>query len=72
MSLEDFIKTNTTQGEGITREGLERAMEQIKNAPPHPCSLGRHVVSPDALRRGGWARCANCYRPILIERRESS
>lgn len=66
MSLRDFIATNVTATGALTREALERAFEQIANAPPHPCSLGRHVVSPQALRRGGWTRCANCYGPVFI------
>ena len=51
----------------LTREALDAAFEAIKNAPPHPCSLGQHVVSATALREGWeWATCANCMRPVKL------
>ena len=68
MSLKDFIATNveTTAGP-LTREALDAAWEQAKNAPPHPCSLGKHVVSATALREGWeYATCGNCYGLVKL------
>lgn len=31
----------------------------MRDAPPHPCSLGQHLVSPRARYRPGWYPCAN-------------
>jgi hypothetical protein len=65
VSLSDFMKNGS--GDGVlTAEALYKAFEVINHQPPDPCSLGRHVVSPDAWSRGGWATCANCYRPVKI------
>lgn len=50
----------------LTRDQLERTFEAIKNAPPDPCRLGKHVVSAEAKRRGGWYTCGNCYRPVMV------
>ena len=55
-----FWDTSST-GLELTRELLEKAFEQMKNAPTDPCRLGRHVVSATALReKWKYARCGNC------------
>lgn len=66
MSLSEWACADAADGK-ITREALERTFEQIKNAPPDPCRLGKHVVSPQALKSGAkYARCANCYGVIQL------
>ena len=49
--------------EPVTREALLRFVEQLKNMPPDPCSLGNHVVSMREKDRG-YGICANCMRPV--------
>jgi hypothetical protein len=44
----------------LTPELLRRAADAIRDAPPHPCSLGQHVVHPDALYRPGTYVCGSC------------
>lgn len=62
----DYWKPSAASG-ALTLETLERAFEQVRNAPPDPCRLGRHVVSADALRRGDkYARCGNCLALVQI------
>ena len=51
----------------LTSETLRAAFDAIKNAPPHPCSLGQHVVGMKAYRRGGWTMCANCGRAVFLD-----
>lgn len=66
MTLKDWVSAAPTSPP-LTRELFDRYWEQLKNAPPDPCRLGRHVVSATALREGWeWATCANCYRPVRL------
>jgi len=66
MSLKDWVSPAPSAGT-LTLEVLERAWEAIKNAPPDPCRLGRHVVSATALREEWkWAHCANCGAPVKL------
>ena len=51
----------------LTRQDMLDLFEDLKNAPPHPCKLGQHVVHPDAIRKGGWWSCASCGRPVKVE-----
>lgn len=50
----------------LTEEDLRRAMDAILNAPPHPCSLGKHVVSPKARYRPGIYICGYCGGPVEV------
>lgn len=45
------------------RRSLQSAMDAVMNAPyvPH-----QHVVSPRAMERKGWARCADCFGPVWL------
>jgi len=66
MGLKDWINEQDSSGI-LTREVLDASFEAIKNAPPDPCSLGRHVVSVTAVREGWrWATCGNCYRLVSL------
>lgn len=54
--------------EPVTRDGLRAAIESAMRAvlenpapPPH-----QHVVSPRAMERKGWARCADCFGPVWL------
>ena len=42
---------------------LLAAQDAVLNAPvvPH-----QHVVSPRAMERKGWARCADCFGPVWL------
>lgn len=52
----------------LTLEMLLDTARAILNAPPHPCTLGQHVVSPRALREPGWYPCVNCFQPVDTRR----
>lgn len=66
MNANDWSKPNATSG-ALTREVFDAALKAIENQPPHPCSLGRHVVSADALRDGSkYAMCGNCARMVQL------
>lgn len=56
---------NETGGK-LTEESLMKAMKAIRDAPPHPCSLGQHVVNPKARYKIGWYVCVNCGAPVNI------
>lgn len=56
----------TDAGGPLARDDLLRAAEAIRNQPPHPCSLGKHVVNPKALYRPGWYHCGNCGKPVHV------
>jgi hypothetical protein len=51
----------------VTRESvhdaLKAAYDAVVNAThvPH-----RHVVSPRAMERKGWVRCADCFGPVWL------
>lgn len=74
MIRDDLQRTGSGIGAAYTtaateldvRRALRLAFREIATAAPHPCSEGRHVVSPTAR---GWTNCANCYRPVFVEAR---
>lgn len=49
----------------LTEDCLRAAMDKIRDAPyaPHPCKLGRHLVSPTA-KRCGYGVCVECGSPV--------
>jgi hypothetical protein len=67
MNFWDSAKDTGATGGRLTEEDLRATFEAIKNAPPHPCSLGNHVVSPRARYRPGWYVCGNCMMPVEIK-----
>jgi hypothetical protein len=67
MGLGDFIKSDVTATGPLTKADFFKAVEAIKNRPPHPCSLGQHVVNPKALYRPGWYRCGSCGAPVEVK-----
>ncbi len=50
----------------LTPDLLLKTADAIRNAPPHPCSLGRHVVSPRALHTPGVYICRNCMAAVGV------
>jgi hypothetical protein len=52
-----------------TKAALDAAFRAILNQPPHPCSLGHHLISATAQRDGReWAICANCSKSIRLRK----
>lgn len=67
MSLQDWIRSGQDSPGVLTQESLDRMFEQMRNAPPDPCRLGRHVVSATALRKEWkYARCENCLGIVQL------
>lgn len=52
-------------------KGLERQAEAYHKAPKGPCGCPACCVSPKTRgrleREGGYAQCANCFRPFYID-----
>lgn len=46
----------------LTAQMVRDAMRRIREAPPSYCHP--HMVHPEALRRGGLARCGGCGQTI--------
>lgn len=47
-------------------EDFAKWAEYVKNAPPHPCSLGQHVISPKARFKPGTYMCGNCGSSVKV------
>lgn len=42
------------------------AMRKQAVRPPHPCSLGQHLLNPRALYSTGTFHCAECGYPVDV------
>lgn len=60
MSFWDAARDADTVAKPLAADDLEHAFQQIRDAPPHPCSLGKHVLNPKALYSPGVYICGNC------------
>lgn len=60
-----FFEGATAAGGPLTEQELRAAFDSIANKPyePHPCKLGKHIVSPKAKERG-YGICVECMAPV--------
>lgn len=61
-----IVSATNEAAQPLTLEDLQAAFDAIANQPyePHPCKLGRHLVSARTKRHlinGGTARCVECW-----------
>lgn len=64
--MSSFWNTEVTAGQPLIEEALLKFFEDVKNAKPHPCSRGEHVISAKARYRLGIYPCANCGYPVDV------
>jgi len=58
------VSNVNTEPSSLTLEGLQKALDQIYNAPPRVCGVTEpHVVHPKA---NGWTNCANCAEAVKV------
>lgn len=67
----DWWSAEPTEPTQLTLEDFEKALEAIKNAPPDPCRLGRHIISAEAFRTPGYYRCTSCGAVVKTERKDT-